>query len=135
MNEEPDADNKTSAQRAADIELNNALIDLAANLIRVVRGAGKSYQVGRDMAAGVRAYERYHQAYGHWPPSWEVSGILRLERAEYDDDRATYTICRGALQIVASALLGQRPQRAAGETEVAEGIRYWEAARARTQRP
>lgn len=130
MTRYPLSEEKTSAQLAADVELSTALTDLAANLLRVVRGAGHSYLVGRQLGACMRAYEQYQQTYTYWPPSWEVSEILRFERAEDDDGYATYTICRGALQIVASELLDQRLQRAAGETQLVRGIRSWEAARA-----
>lgn len=109
------------------------LKELAANLMRVTRGAGKPYEIGAQAAAIVRSFEEYRNIAGVYPNSGELADMLVVER---DDDRflgcdedelkmmfAERGMVRGALQIAASELLGQRTQAARGETELLEAVR------------
>ncbi|SRR5712691_7008672 len=141
---------KELRQELARDELDYALRVLTANLLRVVRGAGQSYRIGVDMAACAQAAKKYRRAYGEWP-SQVLEQILRFEsgiaelqesrsreeidameeRGLFDRMQAEYEICRGALQIVASDLLGQRIQKIAGQKELYEGVRNLQAARER----
>lgn len=134
-------------------EIEWPLWELAANIIRVVRGAGKSYELGKQCVAVIEAFERYHDKVGHWPGSWEVEQILSIRR---DDPNVTYdeaweredareTIVSGALQVVASRLVGQNMQERRGRSEMMDGVnalerireearkRFAEAERARRQ--
>lgn len=131
------SDGDIRRQRAEDA-LSWALRDLASNMLRVVRGAGKPYQLGREMIAAVEAMEAYRAAVGHWPPSDAISAMLSgkstfdlkgLSDGEFNKEHAQETMIRGALQIVASRLAGQRIQESSGEREMAEGRRAAEAAR------
>ena len=114
------------------------LRDLAANLLRVTRGAGRPYELANQAVAFVNACVAFREATGAYPMADEIAAALDLndepewirelegtERALYD---AKYVIIRGALQIVASEFLGQRTQVAAGSHELADGIRDHQAA-------
>lgn len=120
-------------------QLRWVLREHAANLMRVVRGAGKAYEIGPQAAAIVRLFERYREITGVYPSASEVACMLQVER---DDDRfrgcdnddltmmfAQREMVRGALQIAASELLGQRTQEARGEDELFQGLQRHEKAR------
>jgi hypothetical protein len=111
-------------------EIEWPLRELAANIIRVVRGAGKSYELGRQCVAVIEAFKRYHEKVGHWPATWEIDQALSIRR---DDTNATYdeawerehaceTVIRGALQVTASRLVGQNTQEERGRSEMMDGV-------------
>jgi hypothetical protein len=118
------------ARRSAAEGVGWALRDLAANLIRVVRGAGKSYELGKQAAAFIHALQDYREGVGHYPAPHELNAMVALEdddtREWSEEERsrrhAERTIIRGALQIAASDMLEQRTQRAAGESELYTGV-------------
>lgn len=120
------------------------LRNLTANLLRVVRGAGKPHEIAEQAGELVLAVAAYQKAFGHWPPSWELSemlsidqpqeGLARLEGHEWSRAHAEHTIVRGALQIAASRLIGQSTQERAGESEMLDGVRSLEAAREEMRR-
>jgi hypothetical protein len=137
-----------SSQSDEDIRRNEAAADmayairiLAANLLRVVRGAGKAYGLLPQCLACVEAARAYYDAHGHWPSTHLYSEWLNWDSAESAipiDKRSAYAIeremaerqiARGVLQIVASRLLGERPQEAAGHREFADGLDILERAR------
>lgn len=132
--ENSDRDIKRSLARE---KASHALIELTANLLRVVRGAGRPYTVGQDCAAVIDAFEEYRAVTGLWPNSFEISQAIgfddlpSLETTSsewYNVQSARNFIVQGALQIVASHLLDQRTQKRAGETELTRGIRAYEEA-------
>jgi hypothetical protein len=116
-----------------------ALRDLAANLLRVIRGAGKSYELVRQMAACLEAIAEHHRVTGMGVSGFEIEKVLR----EWEADRETYRgheeewmrrrgeeqIMRGALQIVASRLVDQLTQASAGDREMYAGIECLEEIR------
>lgn len=128
--------------------------ELAANLLRVVRGAGSSARLMDQMAEVIQRSREYYDIIGHWPAAHTIDHILRiktpdeqmeellqngrcsqkdLDRWENDGtmavDRAVYRICRGALQKCASQLVAQTTQERTAENELHEGIRGLETAR------
>jgi hypothetical protein len=113
------------------------LRELAANIIRVVRGAGKSYEIAGQCVAVIEAFQRYREKVGHWPASWEIDQALSIRRedenASYDDawerDYARETIVRGALQVAASRLVGQNTQEQRGRSELMDGVNSMERIR------
>lgn len=120
------------ARRRALRDAEVALVDLTSNLLRIVRGAGKSYEVGRQAAAVVRAFQAHWDAANMYPSAGEIDEMLSLEREDFIFDRygeaeamrilAQRQIIRGALQAAASELVGQRTQQTAGEREMWQGI-------------
>jgi hypothetical protein len=131
---EPDSDRRIAMQAVTD-----RLCELAANILRSVRGAGKPYQIGRHAQALTDAMVAYRDAVGHYPSDEELAAALDVEISEERLDQmsdeqqavvqARQQIIRGALQVAASRLVDQRPQEAAGMTEIDDGIRDLEKAR------
>lgn len=127
--------------------------ELAANLLRVVRGAGSSADLLEQMAAVISASSELKDLEGYWPDSSVIEGALRLpdpgsrmqarvEEGRFskeDIDRwerdgtldvnwAEHEICRGVLQMCASGLLQQSTHRSVGHNEFRDGVRALNAA-------
>ncbi len=122
-------------------EIDYPLRELAANIIRVVRGAGRAYDIGRQCVEVIEAYKRYHEFVERWPADHEITRALSLpdlfdsdlEDDEFDHARAIQRIVRGALQMTASEILAQRLQFAAGQEELYAGVFEIERRRERAQ--
>ncbi|MBY3134779.1 hypothetical protein [Rhizobium laguerreae] len=136
------------ARRTAEIDLRWPLKTLAANVIRIVRGAGSPAELGRQCADVVQAYRDYHAALGEWPSSYLVSETLSLRHREnhatsdraWEWEEAMRQMVAGGLQVAASQLLKQNTQQRAGESEMFDGLRVIEKQRsenaaARMQKP
>lgn len=130
-------DQRELDRRNAEIDLRWPLKRLAANIIRVVRGAGRPEEIGRQCAEVVQAYRDYYDALGEWPNSYLVAEMLSLRHREYQakTDRAwewedaMRQMVAGGLQMAASQLLEQNTQKQAGETEMFQGLRVIEKQR------
>jgi hypothetical protein len=133
-------------------EFSYAIRDCAANTLRIVRGAGKPHELLRSMQQAIGAAVKFREVHGHFPSSDFIQGEMKLhdeyERQSERDgqlsketiDRwnedgtfermlAKHTICRGALQIAASGLIGQDTQQRAGESELQDGLRHLQRVR------
>ena len=115
------------AKRWAARSIRWPLRELAANLLRIVRGAGRPAEVGAQATAVIVAFEEYRAAFGHYPISEEISEALIMrddERKEHwtDWEYGVETMVRGALQMAASELVHQGTQRAAGKSELFSGL-------------
>lgn len=105
--------------------------ELAANLIRVVRGAGKPHEVIFQCDKVVKAALEYRESAGHLPTSFSVASALGLEGErirDYDSfeglrQLATRKMLDGGMQVVASRLLNQLTQEHRGESQLYEGFR------------
>lgn len=131
----------------AEQELRDSLQIAAANMLRVIRGAGKPYELIKQLNEVVSAAVKFKDAFGHWPPSHVLGEMLampdkihemdqRLAAGQFtqaDMDRwyedgtidrkyAEQAIKAGVLQTIASQFVGQIPQERAGETELRDGI-------------
>jgi hypothetical protein len=93
--------------------------------------------------------EEYRATRGFYPSEYELSDPIRLHdepshlyegiseetRQRWWDDGtfatayAEQVIFQGALQVIASQMLGQRPQLSVGNSELHRGIRQWNAAK------
>lgn len=141
VSENSDAD---LARERAIRQVDWALRDLTANLMRVTRGAGKPYEIGRQAQDFITALIEYRDTVGHFPPSDELASLLTIERdpevmARMNDDNlaqiyAEQEIIRGSLQIVASRLVGQSTQETAGSDEMLGGVNSLIVARAERQK-
>ena len=115
-------------------ELTWALQDLAANLIRVVRGAGKPHFLRDYAVAFLNAIENYKEVTGSSPDPDLLAKILSIERDPAilrqigDDERLRDSlqrdIVRGSLQIAASRLIRQVVQEQSGDTELMQAINF-----------
>lgn len=130
------------ARRRAVEGLSWPLRTLAANMLRVVRGAGRPWELPQQMAAVLTACEEYREAVGSYPSSDEISGPINVRypadgRRRDAFDGAAAEMVQGALQMAASQIIGQSTQEAAGRSELFDGVRrleaYWE--RQRTNPP
>lgn len=107
--------------------------ELASNLLRVVRGAGRAWELPDQMVAVLEAVERYREVVGHYPSDHELSEFIRFD-GQYGDKGDSVTdaydkIAQGALQLVASTIVGQKTQQSAGESEMTTGVGWLGEAR------
>lgn len=129
-----------SQQSDTDIAAHSALADatsatalLLANLMRVLRGAGKPSQIVHDADTLVASYQRYFDLKRCYPGQ-HVASELRNSFGGYgaettEWDRGLDTMVRGALQMAASRLLKQRPPGDAGERQLMVGMEVIEKIR------
>ena len=116
--------------------LRGPLRQLTANLMRIVRGAGHAERLPCQIQAVTEAYVAYHEAFGCYPSSYEVQEALSLpdelpnvDSPDKRDDKAirdalyrdrmegARSVQMATLQILASTLLDQTPQRRSGERD------------------
>lgn len=124
-------------RRSAEMDLRWVLKRMAANAIRVVRGAGRPEELGLQCAAVVKSYQDYHNASGEWPSPNLISNILSIRHRDYrsETDRAwewedaVRQMVAGGLQIAASQLMEQNTQERAGVSEMFDGLRVIERQR------
>ncbi len=141
-----------SSQTSTQIERNRAEGDLefpfrnlAANILRIVRGAGRPEELVPQMVASLNAAEAYRALTGHHPRAKIYRRFLNLAEFYFDpttwaDDKekeaikhlamsgyperieAERMIHRGALQVAASRLLSQHTQEVSGDHELYAGV-------------
>jgi hypothetical protein len=138
MTADKSPDNEATRDFAMQI-VSVRLRELAGNILRVVRGAGRSYEIGRQAQDLIEALHAYRDAVGQFPASEAIDAALHIETPDeqlnqMDDEQemvvtARQAIIRGALQIAASRLLGQRTQEAVGYSEMLNGARDMEKLR------
>lgn len=117
-------------QRRLKEQVEWAARELAANVLRVVRGAGKSYELIGQAANLAVLSQQYFEVAGVWPHPEIAEAIALPERrwlsgldeAELLIQLGLHAATRGALQLAASEIVGQRTQARAGESELFEGI-------------
>jgi hypothetical protein len=132
-------------QRQALVEVCFALRAMTANLMRLARGTGAAYEIGPQLDRVIQALIGYRDVVGTYPTSFELSEALLVRRelpvgTEWASDRrrehnAIECMVRGALQIAASRLAGQRTHESRGESELRNGFYALEALRAEWRRP
>jgi hypothetical protein len=140
----------------AEQDFANYLREAAANMLRVIRGAGRPGALIKQFHDVVVAAIDFREIAGHGPPAGTVATIIAVddeademfkkhasgqikqesidrwdEDGTFDEMYAMGTIQRGALQVIASKLLDQAMQVSAGKSEMHEGIRRLTAARER----
>lgn len=122
-------------QRALD-ELKRPLREFAANILRVMRGAGKAHEIPHQMTRLLELYDKHFASLRRYPHEQEIKDILDPGRefstplaseAEWED--GLDDMMRGALQMAASRLVGQGAQESAGEDQLFRGLVVIEAIR------
>lgn len=115
----------------ARLRVQSAARALAANLIRITRGAGRPAATIDQMVDLLKAMDEFQEIARYWPydelaEALTLSGREKWVREAPDDYveefYAKQSIVRGALQFAASDLVGQSTQQAAGEHEMYTGI-------------
>ncbi|MEY9531188.1 hypothetical protein [Sinorhizobium fredii] len=117
-------------ERLAQQYFNDALLQLAANIIRVVRGAGKPYELILQCNDVVTTAIEVRDATGNMPSDATVANLLLLEREEIEDYHsfrggkklAMHRMVKGGLQFAASRLLHQQLQIQQGEREMEDAF-------------
>lgn len=107
------------------------LRELAANVMRISRGAGKPYEILEDCIKVVQRFQQYREVHGVWPSSSEVQEILNFHDPRLRDYSLPYDemahaierIARGSLRMAAGRLVSQQLQADHGENEMLDGIR------------
>jgi hypothetical protein len=121
MRAEPDA-----RQQALN-EVGDALRALAANLIGIVRGAGKPLELSRDVDAFTAALAAFEGTMGEHPKAFELARLLRVDLEPQGQTPATademaelyarHDVIQASLQLAAARLL---KQEAGAEEALAE---------------
>lgn len=130
------------ARRRAQAETEEALAELAANILRVIRGAGKPHELPMQATRFVRGVLAHRDAGGDALAMPWVSALTvprRYARVELTPEQhrerlAEEQTIRGALQMVAALLLDQRTQEATGSNEFYAGVMELEEIRAERRR-
>jgi hypothetical protein len=129
-------------------EFSWAIRDTAANMLRIIRGAGKPYELLLQMKKAIDSAIKFQELHNYWPYD-VIANDLKLEDEEetlsararegtidqasidrwlengtFERMLAEHTIYRGALQAIASEMIGQTPQKRSGQNEFHEGIRH-----------
>lgn len=141
-------DRERDRERASN-EFSSAIRDTAANMLRIVRGAGKPYELLLQTKRTIDSAIKFRELHDYWPTD-VIANTLRLEDArealyadagkgKYDQasiDRwledgtidqmlAEGAIFRGALQAIASELIGQTLQKRSGRKCPMAGARWY----------
>jgi hypothetical protein len=130
----------------AEQEFEFVLREAAANMLRIVRGAGKSYTLLKQLSDVVAAAVKIQDVTGRLPTDiletvlrreskieaiWEKRRAGKIDETSIgrwredgtlDQLEAEDTIKAGVLQNIASQFVGQKPQERAGESEMRGGI-------------
>jgi hypothetical protein len=136
---------KPEARQQALSEVRNALRALAANIIGIVRGAGKplelSFQV-EAFSAALGAFEK--AAEGRHPKAWEFAEMLRVDiepklaTPTTEDDLAEHyaqhAIIHASLQLAAARLLEQEPGAAEALAELHAALSGFEDTKRRIEK-
>lgn len=125
-------DRELACQRAVE-NVEEALCQMAANLMRVVRGAGSAFELPIEALKFVHAVSAYKEACGLMPCSDELKSMVMLPRPKYDgNDRvwvrgdAEYDVVRAALLLAAGLVLRQRLQVERGRADLYTALRRLE---------
>lgn len=110
----------------AKVKFDRALIEMAANVIRVVRGAGRPEDIIDNCMNVVKAAVEHHDTTKRYPRQYDIATTLRLEHEPIEDYESYWggkqiairDMISGSLQMAASTLIGQPLQVKQGEREM-----------------
>lgn len=133
-------DRKAVDKARARYEINWPLRQLAANIMRVSRGAGEPYSVIKQCIDVVKGAQAFQEECGAWPDRTDIQDALdfhdprlRDYNLTYDQrafDRAIEGIVEGSLRLAAGRILAQTLQEGHGEKDLLEGVERLEHYRA-----
>jgi hypothetical protein len=115
----------------------------AADVLRVLAGAGQPQQMLQSMASVIHACADLYEARGHYPTAEEIRLALHWRDPPLSEEfppqqrrrrKATETVCIGSCRRIASMLVGQLTQRRHAETRMLDGINEIAALRAENLR-
>lgn len=139
-------------------DLSWAVRECAANMLRIIRGAGKPHDLLLQMKKVIDTSITFQEVQGYWPGE-VIAGKLRLqdemeecfeqhrtgalseasidlwqEDGTFAQMSAEHTAFCGALQIIASRMIGQKVQESAGDSEFSRGLRELEDVKEKRRR-
>jgi hypothetical protein len=127
--DDPDAD---LGRRKAEAGVAQALRELAANLIRIVRGAGNPDDLMRQALAFIQTVADHKERLGAYPAGHMIADALdiardqallaRLDAGQVGRTEAEEHIIQGALQIAAARLLGQKAHESRAYNKMLDGV-------------
>ena len=113
---------KSETQAEALDQVGTSLRALTANLIGIVRGAGKPLELKRDVDAFTAALAIFEDAVGRQPKAWELAEMLRVNldpksapptsEAAMAELYAEHAIVQASLQLAATRLLRHEAEAA-----------------------
>jgi hypothetical protein len=122
---------ETDARPQVLNEVGSTLRRLTANLIDIVRGAGKPLELSRDVDAFTAALAGFERAMGEHPKAWEYADMLRvtLEPEDHPTSQdkmaeryAQHAILQRSLLLATARLLGQEAEAAAAYAGLHEAL-------------
>lgn len=133
MDDEPPGLTVVSHRSDQEIERDRILHEIewptrefVANLFRVIRGAGRPYALVGQLFELAKVLANAHDKVSAWEVNQAFECVLDEALPDWeagDDARGDlHTAMRGSLQIIASNLLFQTTQQAAGRSEMRDGI-------------
>ncbi|QYA13686.1 hypothetical protein [Rhizobium sp. AB2/73] len=114
----------------AQDRFDRAVIEMAANVIRIVRGAGKPHEFIKQCADIVNLAVDFDDVAGRFPSDHSISGALDTssDPIDYDDEYWAFRqiahrqMIRGALQVASCRLVGQGLQERSGKNEMEDAF-------------
>jgi hypothetical protein len=127
--------------RARD-EAIRALRELTGNLLRIVRGAGKPYQLDKLALDYLVAHRAYYEAAGKWLSYGDKHIALDVYRRPefedssdphasvmYESDLSMEDAVQASLQVAASRILGDQLRQRRGDSDLTNAMMRWESRR------
>jgi hypothetical protein len=117
-------------------QVSDALRVLAANIIGILRGAGKPLELSRDVDAFTAALGAFEGATGGHPKAWELAEMLRVDldpkssapSSEEDmvEQYAQHAIVQASLQLATTRLLKREAEAGAAYGELHKALSGFE---------
>ena len=114
------------------IAVDDALRQLAANIMRVTAGGGRAYDLALEASEFVAACVAFRETASVYPSSFQLEEMLgpkpdldateRMSEEHHREARAMEAIETGALRAVAARLVGPRVQKVRGSHLIYDGI-------------
>lgn len=135
---------KTDPDRDRLHQVGDTLRALAANVISIVRGAGKPLELSRDVDAFTAALGAYDGASGRQPRARELAEMLRVEldptdrtptsEEEMAELYAQHSIVQASLQLAATRLLRQDIEAAEAYADLRKALSGLEETKRRIEK-
>jgi hypothetical protein len=123
---------ETDGRKQALSEVGDALCALSANLIGIVRGAGKPLELSMHVDAFTAALGAFEGATGEHPKAWEFADMLRVDLEPKGQAPATademaelyarHDVIQASLQLAAARLLKQEAGAAEALAELHKAL-------------
>jgi hypothetical protein len=124
---------KTDPRDKVLSQVGDTLRVLAANIIGIVRGAGKPLELSRDVDAFSTALDAFEGTTGGRPKAWELAEMLRVDLdlqnaphgspEEMAEHYAQHAIVQVSLQLAATLLLKREADALAAHEELHKALR------------